>query len=66
MSKSCQVAATLVSKLKLNWTANENRDEIKQNLIEIVPNNTSINISISQESNQSTISTTDQLENSDS
>jgi len=38
MSKSCQVAATLVSKFKLNWTANENRDEIKQHLIEIVPN----------------------------
>ena len=55
MSKSYQVAATLIPKFKLNWTANENRDEIKQHLIEIVTNNTSKNISSSQESNQSTI-----------
>jgi len=66
MSKSCQVAATLILKFKLNWTANENRDEIKQHFIEVVTNNTSINISSSQESNQSTISTTEQFENSDS
>lgn len=64
MSKSCQVAATLIPKFKLNWTANENRDEIKQHLIEIVTDNTTINILSSQESNQS--STTEQFENSDS
>jgi len=44
MSKSCQVAASLIPKFKLNWTANENRDEIKQDLIEIVANHTSMNI----------------------
>jgi len=66
MSKSYQVAATLILKFKLNWTANENRDEIKQHFTEVVTNNTSINISSSLESNQSTISTTEQFENSDS
>jgi len=66
MSKSCQVAASSIPKFKLNWTANENRDEIKQHLIEIVANHTSMNISSSQESNQSSISTTEQFENSDS
>jgi len=66
MSKSCKVTASLIPKFKLNWTANENRDEIKQHLIEIVTNNTSINTSSSQESNQSSISATEQFENSDS
>jgi len=51
MSKSCQIAASLIPKLKLNWTANENRDEIKQHLIEIVANHISMNILSSQESN---------------
>ncbi|KAF0753476.1 Uncharacterized protein FWK35_00014868 [Aphis craccivora] len=41
MSKSCQVAASLIPKFKLNWTANENRDEIKQDLIEIFENSDS-------------------------
>jgi len=46
--------------------ANENRDEIKQHLIKIVTNNTFINISSCQESNPSSISNTEQLQNSDS
>lgn len=64
MSKSCQVAASLIPKFKLNWTANENRDEITQHFIEIVANHTdtSMIISSSQESNQSSISTTEQFE----
>ena len=35
-SKQCQVAASIIPKFKLNWTNLENREDIKQTLLEYV------------------------------
>lgn len=38
-SKSCQVAAGLIPKFKLNWTNLDNRDDIKNALLEYISEN---------------------------
>ena len=38
-SKSCQTAACLIPKFKLNWTNSENRHEIKQTFLECITEN---------------------------
>lgn len=60
-SKSCQIAACLIPKFKLNWTNSENCHEIKQTFLEYITENAQLT-----ETNPAIITTTAQSNGSDS